>query len=566
MSVQPNASTRVEVGGIGRRRGVCCRTVSPLSTLVVSWRDGAILIHRQMTTTNRPDAPQGVSPFHSREVYGRRTALLAAVVLTAGCASARGGVLPALSPVAELRRAADSLVNDPMFRSALWGILVVDPDRGDTLYKHNAGKLFIPASNQKVLTGSVALRHLGPDFRYITTFSSTGTIEYGVLRGDLVVTGSGDPTVSDRMAGDAMTPLRAIADSLAARGVTRVSGGIVRGGDAFPGSALGFGWSWNSLDSPSFAGVDELNFNEGITRLVVRGGLTSGETPTVTSMPARTFPRIRMLARTGMAQAATAPQRGGRARVRARPDSSDMSVLIIEGEIAPGDSAMISITQRDPSAAYLSALKEALADRGIVVEGEVSPFWPVNGPHPLFSVASAPLRDILGPFLKPSQNAIGEILLRTLGSVKTGVGSPDSGARVVSSQLLEWGALPDGFVVRDGSGLSRNDVVTPETLVKIFAAMRGDTAFRVFYDALPIAGVDGTIRGRMRDTPAAGNVRAKTGTLGMVRSLSGYVTTADGRLLIFSMIANNWLVPVREVERVQDAIAVRLAQMRLGGS
>jgi D-alanyl-D-alanine carboxypeptidase/D-alanyl-D-alanine-endopeptidase (penicillin-binding protein 4) len=167
-------------------------------------------------------------------------------------------------------------------------------------------------------------------------------------------------------------------------------------------------------------------------------------------------------------------------------------------------------------------------------------------------------------FLKPSQNAIGEILLRTLGSVKTGVGSPDSGARVIRSQLLEWGALPDGFVVRDGSGLSRSDVVTPETLVKIFAAMRSDTAFRVFYDALPIAGVDGTIRGRMRDTPAMGNVHAKTGTLDMVRSLSGYVTTADDRLLIFSMIANNWTVSVREVERVQDAIAVRLAQMRLG--
>jgi D-alanyl-D-alanine carboxypeptidase/D-alanyl-D-alanine-endopeptidase (penicillin-binding protein 4) len=118
--------------------------------------------------------------------------------------------------------------------------------------------------------------------------------------------------------------------------------------------------------------------------------------------------------------------------------------------------------------------------------------------------------------------------------------------------------------VRDGSGLSRSDVVTPETLVKIFAAMRSDTAFRVFYDALPIAGVDGTIRGRMRDTPAMGNVHAKTGTLDMVRSLSGYVTTADDRLLIFSMIANNWTVSVREVERVQDAIAVRLAQMRLG--
>lgn len=458
------------------------------------------------------------------------------------------------------------MVNDPMFRSATWGILVVDPERGDTLYRHNPGKLFIPASNQKVLTGAVALRQLGPDFRYRTTLASTGTITDGVLGGDLVVTGSGDPTVSDRMAGDAMTPLRAIADSLVARGVRRIAGGVTRGGDTFPGPAAGYGWAWHSLDSPSFAGVDDLTFNEGVTRLVVRGGRSIGDVPTVSTLPARTFPRIRVLARTGAAaeQPAT-PGRGGRARVRARPDSSDLSVLVIEGEVAAGDSVMISITQRDPTTAYLSALREALVERGITVDGQVSPAGPASAPHPLFSVASPPLREILGPFLKPSQNAIGELLLRTLGSVRTGVGTPDSGARVVRSQLLEWGALPDGFIVRDGSGLSREDVVTPETLVKVFAAMRADTAYKVFYDALPVAGVDGTIRGRMRDTPAMGNVHAKTGTLSMVRSLSGYVTTADGRLLIFSMIANNWTVPVREIERVQDALAVRLAEMRLGG-
>jgi D-alanyl-D-alanine carboxypeptidase/D-alanyl-D-alanine-endopeptidase (penicillin-binding protein 4) len=519
-----------------------------------------------MTTMNRSvSLPSGalrhVLAFDAR---GKRLALLLGAALLTGCASARGGTRAGMSPLAELRRAADSLVSDPMFRSATWGILIVDPERGDTLYAHNAGRLIIPASNQKILTGAVALRHLGPEFRYVTTYSSTGTIDYGVLRGDLVVTGSGDPTVSDRMAGDAMVPLRAVAESLAARGITRIAGGIVRGGDAFPGSPLGYGWTWSGLDSPSYAGVDELNFNEGVTRLVVRGGRAVGDTPTVSSLPAKTFPRVRILARTSAAGAATVPRRFGRGGVRARPDSSNPADLILEGEIAVGDSVAISITQRDPSAAYLSALREALGERGITVDGPVSSFAPVTGPTPLFTTASPPLRDILGMFLKPSQNAIGEILLRTLGSVKTGVGSPDSGARVIRSQLLEWGALPDGFVVRDGSGLSRSDVVTPETLVKIFAAMRSDTAFRVFYDALPIAGVDGTIRGRMRDTPAMGNVHAKTGTLDMVRSLSGYVTTADDRLLIFSMIANNWTVSVREVERVQDAIAVRLAQMRLG--
>jgi serine-type D-Ala-D-Ala carboxypeptidase/endopeptidase (penicillin-binding protein 4) len=487
---------------------------------------------------------------------------MSAAALTMGCASSRGpGRLASLGPVADLRHTADSLVNDPMFRTALWGILVVDPERGDTLYAHNASKLFIPASNQKILIASTALKHLGPDFRFTTTFASTGPVEDGTLRGDLIVTGSGDPTVSDHMATDAMTPMRAIADSLAARGVKRITGGLLRSGDAFPGPAVGSSWPWSSLDSPSFAGIDELTFNEGLSRVIIKGGVAPGERPTVSTAPARTFPRVVVMART--APEGTPTVRRGPGALRARQDSTDLSTVVVDGEIAAGDSAVLTITQREPSVAYLSALREALTEKGITVDGQVSRSPAPAGTYPLFTITSAPLRDILGPFLKPSQNQIGEILIRAIGRARTGVGSVDSGAAVVRAQVVEWGGAPDGVIVRDGSGLSRDDLVSPETLVRVLNAIRADTAYKVFYDALPIAGVDGTIGGRMRGTPAQGNVHAKTGTLGMVRSLSGYATTADGHLLIFSMLANNWTVNVREVERVQDAIAVRLTQMQL---
>ena len=491
-----------------------------------------------------------------------RFAALAAAALCAGCAGARASTrLAPTSPVGELRRAADSLVNDPMFRSALWGILIVDPERGDTLYAHNAGKLFIPASNQKVLISTVALKQLGPDFRFTTSFAASGPVEEGVLRGDLVVIGNGDPTMSDHMATDAMIPMRAIADSLAGLGIRRIAGALVRGGDAFPGPAAGTTWPWGSLDSPSFAGVDELTFNEGLTRIVVRAGSAPGDAPTVQTVPARTFPRVIVRARTGVAGQQT--RRRGPGALRARADSADPSAIVVDGDIAAGDSAILTVTQREPWFGYLQALREALGDRGIVVDSGVSRSLVDGETVPLFSVMSPPLREILGPFLKPSQNQIGEILIRALGVAGTGVGSPDSGARVVRRQIQEWGGAEDGLIVRDGSGLSRQDLVTPETLVRVFDAIRADTAFHVFYDALPIAGVDGTIRGRMQNTAAQGNVHAKTGTLDGVRSLSGYVTTASGRLLIFSMMANNWTVPVREVERVQDAIAVRLAELRM---
>jgi D-alanyl-D-alanine carboxypeptidase/D-alanyl-D-alanine-endopeptidase (penicillin-binding protein 4) len=501
--------------------------------------------------------------------------LTAGVPLAAALACtprAPGPVSPLREARAELRAAIDSMTAEPKFRSMQWGILIVDPERAETLYAHNAGKLFIPASNQKLLTGAVALHHLGPDFRFSTSFVADGPVHDGTLHGDLRVVGTGDPTLSDRVAGDAMLPLRAVAESLAARGVRRVTGALVAGGDAFPDAALGHGWSWDDLDFPYSAGVDELFLNEGFFTLTVKAGAEAGDTPVARSRPAGAFPRVHVLA--------TTVARGTVARLRLRHDSLDAGAVVLSGTIAAGDSAALQLAFRDQRRAYLEALGEALRARGITVDGGVATMGVAatngggapggSGPprepagYPLFSLVSPPLRDILPHFEKPSQNQIGEILLKALGRAVKNAGRADSGARVVGEQLLAWGALPDGFVVRDGSGLSRHNVVTPETIVRVLDVVRRGPHSTVFYQSLPVAGVDGTIRTRMRGTAAQGNVHAKTGTLDMVRSLSGYVTTADGRPLLFSVLSNNWTVPVREIEAVQDAIAVRLAQLRLG--
>jgi D-alanyl-D-alanine carboxypeptidase/D-alanyl-D-alanine-endopeptidase (penicillin-binding protein 4) len=164
--------------------------------------------------------------------------------------------------------------------------------------------------------------------------------------------------------------------------------------------------------------------------------------------------------------------------------------------------------------------------------------------------------------MKPSQNQIGEALLKTIGLEKTGIGSADAGAEIVTTQLRDWGVDSTEVVVYDGSGLSRHDLVTPRTIVKILSAMRKDTAFSVYYDAFPIAGVDGTIRSRMKGTPAENNLRGKTGTIEFVRSLSGYVDTADGQRLVFSFLSNHFTTPVSEVTRVQDAVGALLASYR----
>src|ERR1700694_1704228 len=177
--------------------------------------------------------------------------------------SAPAHIASHVDDVARLRQAIDSAVNAPEFANAHWGILIVDAATRDTLYSRNAEKLFLPASNMKIITGATALAQLGPDYQYRTTFAARGPVRGGVLRGDLVVIGRGDPTVSDHMRKDAMTVMRDIADSLAAKGIARISGRLVSGGDAFPGPVLGFGWDWDDLDYGYGAGVDELMFKEG---------------------------------------------------------------------------------------------------------------------------------------------------------------------------------------------------------------------------------------------------------------------------------------------------------------
>jgi D-alanyl-D-alanine carboxypeptidase/D-alanyl-D-alanine-endopeptidase (penicillin-binding protein 4) len=437
----------------------------------------------------------------TRAYLGVRVLCAASVLVSVGCipiAGSRG--VPTRTPIESLRHSIDSLVNDPKFANGHIGLLIVNARTGDTLYSRNAGKLFMPASNEKLLTSSVALAQLGPDYRFRTVVGSRGRFQNGVIEGDLVVIGRGDPTLSDSMRGNAMSAMLAIADSLSARGLRTVTGWLRPGGDAFPGSIYGYGWELDDLTS-SGAPTDELLFNDGMVRTLVH------------------------------------TERG---------DTVDL------------------VGTDNPTHSYLAALHTALRARGIGTGLGVSDsIVPLTEPiDTLYAFDSPPLREILKPFLKPSQNQVAEVLLKTLGLERTGSGIPDSGTAVIVRQLREWGVDSTEAVVYDGSGLSRHDLVSPEAIVKVLFAIQRDTAFRVFYDALPIAGVDGTLRNRMRDTPAQNNMHAKTGTLEFARSLSGYVTTADGDTLVFSFLANHFTTPLSEITHVQDAVGVLLASYR----
>jgi serine-type D-Ala-D-Ala carboxypeptidase/endopeptidase (penicillin-binding protein 4) len=466
--------------------------------------------------------------------------------------------VPVVAPARTLRddvqRLVDSLVGLPQFSNAHWGVLIVSPDRRDTLANVQADRLVMPASNQKIITGAVALTQLGARYHWPTTFLTTGPIRNGALVGDLLIAGSGDASVSAALRSDPLAAFDPVVAALRAAGVKRIRGQILASTPyAFPGSPLGFGWDWDDLDAPYGAGVAELVFNESFTDVVVTGCGRVGGNACAVTQPLANSPVIRSDV------SVRAPSSGAPAITWWR-DSGATPGIRVQGSIAAGDTMRFSASHPDPRAVYVAAARAALSRAGIsVAGGRVA----ATRTDTLVVLQSLPLPQILAAMEKPSQNQIAEMMFRTLALRQTGVGTPDSARAVVERQLTAWGVRPDAHAVRDGSGLSRHNYITPRAIVQVLDAMRRSDVFEVFYEALPVAGKDGTLRNRMRAF-ADGRVRAKTGTIDKARALSGYITTRDGEILLFSLIANNHTVPNREVERIQDLIVEHLIALPRG--
>jgi D-alanyl-D-alanine carboxypeptidase/D-alanyl-D-alanine-endopeptidase (penicillin-binding protein 4) len=458
-----------------------------------------------------------------------------------------------------LQQTVDSIVTAPMWRNARLGILVVDPASGDTLVSHDADRLFMPASNQKLFTGAIATTLLGPEFRWRTPVLLHGVQRGRTFVGNVYVQGSGDPSISDALRGGrAPSAFDEAIATLTARGIRRITGRVLPYGDALPGLTTGYGWAYDDFDAAYSAAIDELMFNEGELYVVAKAGRRVGAPVLATTAPTRRYPMLRIEATTR--DSVVAPGAPRPPRLQAAYDSVGHA-LVLSGTLALGDSARLTVAYRHPNDAFLAAFGESLAAQRITVQGRRIARRDTSGRafDTLAVITSPPFAEVLARMEKPSQNQMAELFFRTVARHITGEGSADSAQAVGARTLASWGVTSADAAYRDGSGLSRHDYMTPRAVVKVLDAMRRSPHYELFRDALPIAGVDGTIRSRMRGTPAEGNVRAKTGTLDKARSLSGYVTTANGRVLLFSMLVNNFTVPNRDVERVQDLIASLLA-------
>lgn len=451
----------------------------------------------------------------------------------------------------------------PELRRGNIGIKVVSLDTGKVVYEENAEKYFMPASNMKSFTVAAALERLSPNFRFITSvFAPVKPDESGVIKGDLTIYGRGDVSISTAFnGGDYYKGLDNLADKIVAAGVKRIEGNLIGDESYFTGGAIPYGWEWDDLQWYYGAEVSALPINDNALDLSVKPSSSVGLSCIVNLQPFNPVVRIVNTCKTtekGVSKDLTVKK------------ALDQNILEISGTLPVGDRGFTdSVTVSHPAQLFIALLKQRLEQKGVVISGQprvigakekamlavASTVPPVE----ITRLESPPFSVVAAKTLKPSQNMYTETILWTLGeqgrsfSMINGNGtkpqdnpflnpkstSAERGIFVVKDFLNEIGVVPDGLIQHDGSGLSRHNLVTPAALVQLYTYMAKQSKYAsVWYDALPVGGVDGTLRSRFADSRTSGNVHAKTGTIDQVSALSGYVTTAAGEKLVFSIIVN----------------------------
>lgn len=482
---------------------------------------------------------------------GKIASLILAMIFASGCATFGAG-FPRVS-----REAMDAILDAPPIGRAHVGVLVVDAASGRTLYERNADRWFVPASNQKLLVTAAAWSLLGPDYRYRTEVWATRPFDAGHLDGDLVLIGSGDPSLSARYWGDDNAPLKALADSVRAYGPAHVTGALVIDVSAWDSTTVAPTREVADLQYGYGATGGAFTFAEGEIEVVARAGPSVGSEADVRWSPSLTEGYVTADIRTAEPDSST------RVGSTYFPESGRIELV---GHVPLGTTDTLEFAQRDPVRQAGAALARALLDEGVALGGGWTVAWAPDeaigvcsagavrecpGASLVAGLRSPPLADLVGGILGPSQNWMAEQLVLTLGAELGARGSWEEGIAVLERFLTERVGLDSLDVVpRDGSGLSAYNLVTPRAIVRVLRFMdaRGDApAFRA---ALAEPGEpDSTLEDRLAGL--GGRVFAKTGSISNVNSLSGYLVRNDGSRLIFSILSNGSALPA---ERMRDTI------------
>ena len=442
---------------------------------------------------------------------------------------------------AQLASNLDTVINRPLFNRVRWGLLVQNLN-GQTLYNRDANKLFTPASNTKLLTTAAALQQLGANFRIRTSVYQEAN---GVLR----VVGRGDPSITD-------TQLTALAKQLKAKGITRINKLIAD--DSFvQGDVVVPSWQWEDIQSDYGAAFGSFVVNENA--FTIRLAPQAVGRPLQINWAEPNEARIWRLLNLSATAANDQPT-----DLSVTRDLSG-NVLRIQGQLAANASPFaVTLPVVDPNFFFLRRFRTALASEGITLNETAVEATGATTTE-VAAIQSPTLGELAAKTNVDSNNLYAESLLNALAvrqTRKPGQTTSALGLEVLKTTLTQLRVNPTSYFIVDGSGLSRKNLISPEALVQVLQGMAKAPTASIFRASLPIAGRTGTLKNRFRGTPAEGIVVAKTGTVGGVVSLSGYITTVNYEPLVFSVIVNQTEQPARVLRQAVDEMVVTMTQLR----
>src|SRR5882757_7384725 len=461
------------------------------------------------------------------------------------CCGAKKQSAASKKATARFAARAEALLGTTPTNKGEWGLLIADAEGGETLYEQNADKFFVPASNMKLFSTALALAKLGPDFRFRTTLETRGAISSeGVLSGDVVLVGRGDPNLSNRkfpyelkeeFDGPPEKVFVELADALVAKGVKEISGDVIGDDSYFPRERYPNGWEIDDMVWEYGAAISAIVVDDNTVALMLTPGEQAGNAVQAAVTPATPDFTVENEVITSAADV--------------KPDLTltrepGANVVVVKGSL-PAKSAprKLVLAIEEPAQHAAATLKRLLEERGVKVAGVARArhdHAELGGdPVVLAEHVSVPLGDALKLINKISQNLHTEMLLRTVARQSGPWATTDDLMKIPAEFYATAGIAPGDVIQTDASGLSRHDLVTPQAIVTLLAFAQKQAWFGLYYASLPVAGVDGTLEDRMKNTPAAGRIRAKTGSVEHVRTLSGFAETPDGRRLIFSFLSNN---------------------------
>jgi D-alanyl-D-alanine carboxypeptidase/D-alanyl-D-alanine-endopeptidase (penicillin-binding protein 4) len=499
---------------------------------------------------------------------GKIAVWLLILLVTAGSAEAqeRGSKEKARRAAERFAERAERLLRKAPLDKGEWGLLVVDAESGATLYEKNADHYFEPASNMKLLTTALALDTLGPDYRFRTTMETNGTLgAEGILSGDLILVGRGDPNLSNRkfpyemkeeFDGPPERTLAEMADALVAGGVKEVMGDVVGDDSYFPRERYPEGWEIEDMVWEYGAAISAIAVNDNTVAVTLTPGEKAGDPVQELLEPETPEFAIRNEVTTIGAKE--------KAELRLTREPGTDAVVVSGTMAAKSAPRKLVLGVQEPAQHAAIVLALLLAKQHVKVDGKVrvmhEPDPNEAGRTVLAEHLSVPLKDSVKLVNKISQNLHAELLLRTAARQQGRWATPEDLLKFPEAFYTKAGVAAGDVIQTDGSGLSRRDLVTPRAFVAVLESAEKQAWFPEYLASLPVAGADGTLNERMREAPLAGKIHAKTGSVTHVRALSGYAETPGGRKLIFSFLSNNQGGKNHEVHETIDGLCLAMVE------